>query len=83
MEKDGKKLATQCKHYVNNVGNDVVQQIISGKTFEQARFASPLQKLAHHSFALLGHKLLLIRVDDGLERPHLVRGVNPQVFILN
>ncbi len=39
-EKDGKKLVVQCKHYTNNVGNDAVQQIIAGKTFEQARFAA-------------------------------------------
>ena len=39
-EKQGTKLILQCKHYSNSVGNDAVQQAISGKTYEGANFAA-------------------------------------------
>lgn len=39
-EKNGSKMVVQCKHYSGNVGNDAVQQIIAGKTYEGANFAA-------------------------------------------
>lgn len=39
-EKAGKKVVLQCKLYTSPVGNKAVQEIISGKIFEQADFAA-------------------------------------------
>ena len=38
-EKDGQKLVVQCKLYSSPVGNKAVQEVIAGKTFEQADMA--------------------------------------------
>lgn len=39
-EKDGRKLVVQCKLYSSPVGNKAVQEVIAGKTFEQADLAA-------------------------------------------
>ena len=39
-EKSGKRIAIQCKLYSNPVGNAAVQEIIAGRTFENAQFAA-------------------------------------------
>ncbi len=38
-EKNGKRVVVQCKWYSNPVGNDAVQQVISGRFFYNAQYA--------------------------------------------
>jgi len=46
-EKDGLKLVVQCKLYSSPVGNKAVQEIIAGKTFEQADAAAVISNATY------------------------------------
>jgi len=72
-EKQGVKIAVQCKFYSSNVGNTAVQEIIAGKEFVQADFAvvvsnadftNSAKQLASSTNVVLIHHDLLSRLDE-------------------
>jgi len=72
-EKQGVKIAVQCKFYSSNVGNAAVQEIIAGSIFEQAdiavvvsnaAFTSSAKQLASSANVILIHHDLLDKIDE-------------------
>ena len=76
-EKDGIKVAIQCKLYNNPVGNDSVQQVLAGKVFYGAQFAAVVsnseftksaKQIAEISNVLLLHHEQVGKLNDLIDK---------------